>query len=86
MRGREPGPEALRELSFRASRDGLDARLALDGALRPAREVAYHAIGLAGAYAADLGCWDELMLVHRLLESGNGAARQRANAERAGCG
>ena len=35
-----PGPEALRELSFRAARDGLDARLAVDGALLPVREVA----------------------------------------------
>ncbi len=76
-----PGPEALRELCFRATRDGLDARLALDGSLRPLREVAYRAIALAGAYAADLGCWDELMLVHRLLERGNGATRQRHAAD-----
>jgi carboxylate-amine ligase len=79
-RGRTPGPEALRELSFRAVRDGLDARLALEGSLRPVREVAYHAIAVASAYAADLGCWDELMLLHRLLERGNGARRQRAHA------
>jgi carboxylate-amine ligase len=79
-RGRQPGAEALRELSFRATRDGLNARLMLDGALRPVREVAFHALGIASAYAADLGCWDELMLVHQLLERGNGAARQRANA------
>jgi carboxylate-amine ligase len=77
---RVPGPEALRELSFRAVRDGLDARLALEGSLRPVREVAYHAVAVASAYAADLGCWDELMGVHRLLERGNGAERQRANA------
>ena len=79
-----PGPEALRELSFRATRDGLDARLAFDGALRPVREVAYRAVAIAGAYAADLGCWEELMLVHRLLEVGNGALRQRRNAELGG--
>jgi carboxylate-amine ligase len=81
---RGPGPEALRELSFRATRDGLDAQLAFDGALRPVREVAYHAVALAGAYAADLGCWEELMLVHRLLEVGNGAVRQRRGAEQGG--
>src|SRR4051794_6859496 len=75
--GRPASAEALRELSFRACRDGLDARLRLDDALRPAREVAHRAIALAGAYAADLGCWDELMLLHRLLEDGNGAQRQR---------
>src|SRR4051794_39307846 len=72
-----PSPEVLRELSFRATRDGLDAQLLLDGSLRPARELACHAIAIAGAYAADLGCWDELLLVHRLLEEGNGAQRQR---------
>ncbi len=77
---RAPGPEALRELSFRASRDGLDAKLVVDGSLRPVREVTHHAVGIAGAYAADLGCWDELMLIHRLLERGNGAVRQRMNA------
>ena len=79
-----PGPEALRELSFRATRDGLDGQLLLNGALRPVREVALHAVAIASAYAADLGCWEELMLVHRLLERGNGAARQRANAAEGG--
>jgi carboxylate-amine ligase len=80
---RGPSGEALRELSFRACRDGLDARLLLNGQLLPARELAHHAIGLAGAYAAELGCWDELMLLHRLIEHGNGAERQR-RAEREG--
>ena len=69
-------------MSFRATRDGLDGRLLLNGALRPVREVALHAVAVASAYAADLGCWEELMLVHRLLERGNGAARQRAHAAR----
>ena len=81
---RLPGPEALRELSFRATRDGLDARLWIEGGLRPVRDVALHAVAIASAYAADLGCWEELMLVHRLIERGNGAARQRANAVEGG--
>jgi carboxylate-amine ligase len=81
--GRPASPETLRELSFRACRDGLDARLLLDDTLRPARELAVRAITLAGTYAADLGCWNELMLLHRLLEAGNGAERQR-RAEREG--
>jgi carboxylate-amine ligase len=80
---RGPSPEVLRELSFRAARDGLDAQLLHHGDLRPARELACHAIALAGCYASDLGCWEELMLVHRLLERGNGAQRQRRH-ERAG--
>ena len=83
---RVPGPEALRELSFLATRDGLDAKLLLNGSLRPVREVAHHAVGIAGAYAADLGCWEELMLVHRLIERGNGAARQRPTRELGGMG
>jgi carboxylate-amine ligase len=82
--GRPMSAEALRELSFRACRDGLDAQLWLDDGLRPAREVAYRAIGLAGAYAADLGCWDELMQLHRLLEDGNGAQRQRRHEREGG--
>ena len=81
---RLPGPEALRELSFRATRDGLDARLWIDGGLRPVRDVALHAVAIASAYAADLGCWEELMLVHRLIERGNGATRQRAHAAEGG--
>src|SRR3954451_9998482 len=82
--GRPASGEALRELSFRACRDGLDAWLVLDDALRPAREVAYRAIALAGAYAADLGCWDELMLLHRLLEQGKAAQRQRRHEREGG--
>ena len=74
----------MRELSFRATRDGLDGQLLLNGALRPVREEALNAVAIASAYAADLGCWEELMLVHRLLERGNGAARQRANATAGG--
>src|SRR4051794_13187147 len=81
---RGPSGDALRELSFRACREGLDARLMLDGDLLPAREVAYHAIALAGAYAADLGCWDELVSLHRLLEDGNGARRQRRHEREGG--
>src|SRR4051812_46573746 len=76
--------EVLRELSFRACRDGLEARLILEGGLRPAREVAHHAIELASAYAADLGCWDELMGLHKAIEAGNGPMRQRRHAAQGG--
>jgi carboxylate-amine ligase len=81
---RSPGPEALRELSFRANRDGLDAKLSMNGLMRPVREVAHHAIGIAGAYAADLGCWDALMRLRGLIERGNGAARQRFDERQGG--
>ena len=52
--------------------------------LLPVREVAFHALAVAGAHATELGCWEELMLVHRTLEAGNGAIRQRLNAEHGG--
>jgi carboxylate-amine ligase len=81
---RAPSPELLRELDFRASRDGLEARLMLDGDVRSVREIAYRAIAIAGAQAADLGCWDDLMTLHRLLEEGNGAQRQRRNEREGG--
>src|SRR4051794_11128982 len=81
---RVASPEVLRELSFRACRDGLDAQLLLDGTLRSVREVACHAIEVASAYAADLGCWDELMGLHNLLRDGNGAMRQRRHEHEGG--
>ena len=67
-----PGPEALRELSFRAARDGLGARLAVDGALLPVREVTFRALAVAGAHAAELGCWEEL-----IARAPDGRGRQR---------
>jgi carboxylate-amine ligase len=79
----ETSAEVLREFSFRACRDGLEAQLLL-GTLRPARELACHAIELASAYAADLGCWDELMGLHALVETGNGATRQRRHEPEGG--
>jgi carboxylate-amine ligase len=81
---REPTPELLRELDFRAGRDGLEARLLVDGDIRSVREIAYRAIAVAGAYAPDLGCWEALMALHRLLEEGNGAQRQRRNEREGG--
>jgi carboxylate-amine ligase len=79
-----PGPEAVRELSFRAARDGLDAQLGLGDRLLAARDLARHAVAVAAAYAADLGCWDELMRLHRLLDTGNGAQRQRCDERHGG--
>jgi hypothetical protein len=55
----------------------LDAQLLLGDSLQPARELAHHAIELASAHAAELGCWEELMRLHTLVEAGNGAIRQR---------
>ena len=75
------GTEALREASFAAARDGLGARLPLDGALRPVPEVARATLALARPHADDP---DALALVERFLAAGNGADRQRAAFARGG--
>jgi glutamate---cysteine ligase / carboxylate-amine ligase len=75
---------ALMESSFRAARDGLDATLWHDGALRPVPEVARAALELARPHARELGSEDALDEVERILRDGNGAARQRAAHGRGG--
>jgi carboxylate-amine ligase len=70
--------EVLVESSFRAGRDGLDATVWHDGALRPVRERAAAALALARPYARDTGAEGALEEVERILREGNGAARMRA--------
>ena len=76
--------EAITESSFRAGRDGLEARLWWRGGQRPAREVADETLALARAYATDLGEADALEEVDRILARGNGADRMRAAHGRGG--
>ena len=76
--------EALVEASFAAHRDGLDARLPLDGTLRPAREVIRATLEQARPFARDLGAEDALGGIERILAEGNGADRQRAAFARGG--
>jgi glutamate---cysteine ligase / carboxylate-amine ligase len=76
--------EALMEASFTAARDGLQARLPLDGALRPLPDVARAALDRARPHALALGCADALAGVERILAEGNGADRQRAAFARGG--
>jgi glutamate---cysteine ligase / carboxylate-amine ligase len=78
------GPEALRAISFAANRDGLAARVPFDGAMLPVQNAAVLALALVGHQAVELDCWDELMLLQRLLERGNGAVRQRHAAATTG--
>ena len=84
----EHGPwehrDALMESSFRAARDGLDATLWHDGALRPVPEIARATIQLALPYARELGSDGALEEIERLLVDGNGAARRRAAFARGG--
>ena len=84
----EHGPwehrDALMESSFRAARDGLDATLWYDGALRPVPEIARATVQLALPYARELGSDGALEEIERLLVDGNGAARRRAAFARGG--
>jgi glutamate---cysteine ligase / carboxylate-amine ligase len=76
--------DVLTESSFRGARDGLEARIWHDGALRSITEVARTAVQLAMPYARELGCEDALDGIERMLCEGNGAARQRAAYTRGG--
>jgi carboxylate-amine ligase len=76
--------EAITESSFRAGRDGLEARVWWRGENRPLREVAAAALDVARPYARDLGEDDALQEIDRILAEGNGAMRMRAAHERGG--
>jgi glutamate---cysteine ligase / carboxylate-amine ligase len=76
--------EVLMESSFRAARDGLDASVWHDGAMRPIAQVARDTVALARPYARELGSEDGIEEVDRLLAVGGGAARQRAAFQRGG--
>ena len=83
-RGTWVSREVLMEASFTAARDGLRARLPMDGALRSVPEVARAALERARPYAAELGSADALEGIERILAEGNGADRQRAAHARGG--
>jgi carboxylate-amine ligase len=67
--------EVLVESSFRAGRDGLEASVWHDGALRPVRERIAAALDLARRHAPAPAALEE---VERILRDGNGADRMRA--------
>lgn len=72
-----PPTEALKESSFRAARDGVDATIWWRDAMRPIREVGADALDVARPYAHDLGGEDALEEVERILREGGGADRMR---------
>ena len=76
--------EAITQSLFRAARDGIEATLWCDGALRPVAEVAERALTRATPHAAELGGADELEQVRRIVREGGGASGQRAAHERGG--
>jgi glutamate---cysteine ligase / carboxylate-amine ligase len=84
-RPQPPAPtEAIGWSSFRATRDGVEAEVLLDGSLRPLPEVARRALDQARPYARELGSDDALAGVERIIREGGGARRQRAVAARSG--
>ena len=82
--GEDPSPEVLSESTFRALRDGLDARLWFGGRMRHVRDLAREAAAMAADHAPSLDCVGELAEVERMLAEGNGAVRQRAAHARGG--
>ena len=76
--------DVLMESSFRAARDGLQATLWHDGALRPVCEIARATVQLALPYARELGSDGALEEVERMLVEGTGASRRRAAFARGG--
>jgi carboxylate-amine ligase len=73
-----PDRDLLDEATFRAIRDGLDARLSIGGPMRHVQDLAARAVAVAFPYAARAGCADALDHVEHMLVAGNGAMRQRA--------
>lgn len=78
-----PGAEIV-ESSFRAGRDGLQASVLWDGAMRPLPELAREAVALARASLRERGGDAPLEEVERILREGNGADRMRAAHEQGG--
>ena len=79
-----PPTEAIAESSFRASRDGVAARILHDGALRPVGEIAQRMLRAVAPHARELACEAELEWVERIVREGGGAGRQRTALERGG--
>ncbi len=76
----------IAENKWRAVRHGLDAELVdlAHDEQRPARDALRELAELASPAARRLGCAEELTLLERVLERGDGAGEQRGAAENAG--
>jgi carboxylate-amine ligase len=79
-----PQRDLLDEASFRAIRDGLDARISLGGPMRHVQDLAAQALAVARPYAARAGSAGAIDHLERMLAEGNGAVRQRAAFARGG--
>lgn len=81
----DPRPEVLEAAVWRAARDGLEGWLVdtVGGMLRPAPEMARHALGQARGPLEEWGDWDVVRDgIERLVDEGTGAARQRRAFDR----
>jgi carboxylate-amine ligase len=80
-----PPTEILEEASYRAGREGIDARLPdADGNPRELAVVLAETLDLVSAEADQLGCASDLKGLEDLVREGGGAAVQRADHERGG--
>jgi glutamate---cysteine ligase / carboxylate-amine ligase len=79
-----PSTEAIAWSSFRAARDGVDARILHGGRLVPLPEVARDVVARVAPHAREAGSEAALESVERILRGGGGAARQRAAFARDG--
>jgi glutamate---cysteine ligase / carboxylate-amine ligase len=81
----DPAAEVLEEGAFRAARFGVSARLPdANGRLRPVAKLLDDALAIAGNYARELDCAEDLAGLPALLARGGGAGRQRGTYEIAG--
>jgi carboxylate-amine ligase len=76
--------DVLAESSFRAARDGIDATIWHQGALRPVAIVAREVLARVRPYAREVGSDAALEEVERVLVEGGGARRRRAAYARGG--
>jgi glutamate---cysteine ligase / carboxylate-amine ligase len=81
----DPPPELVEEGIFRAARFGVRGKLPdWDGAPTDVRDLLERALALAGPWADELGCAEELAGLHDLVARGGGAGEQRSAYEIAG--
>lgn len=76
--------EVIAESCFRATRDGLNARILHGDGLHPIQEVIEATLRQVSPYAQELGAAEALDGIRRIAREGNGAARQRASCKRQG--
>jgi carboxylate-amine ligase len=82
--GLHPSSEILAEASFRALRDGIDARFSVGGPVVALADLAVHAMDIAVGYLGTREARAALRGIESLLTEGNGAQRQRRAFARGG--